>query len=292
MITITQESKSKIIKELQTLRNHHAGADRSFATKLGINPVQYSRIMAGNFMGVLSDAQWSSLARQTNISLNGKEKWKTAMTPVFSDITKQLKRAQDNGISFIIVDDADVGKTHAAREYAAANKYAVYVDCSLSKKKRELVSAIAKGFGTHYEGRHQDVLADLLFHIKNHTINPIVMLDEAGDLDAAARLELKALWNGTEDACAWVQIGADGLMEVVRKGIEGRRVGFTETFSRYGKKYQSYTPLAEKDKTKFNFMQAAMIIKANAPEGADIQKILVRTKGSLRRVKTELCKLT
>lgn len=291
MITIRQELKSVIIKELKTLRDHHGGTDKSFATKLGINPAQYSRIMAGNFMSVLSDAQWSSLARQTNISMKGKDKWKTAMTPVFSDISKQLKRAQENSISFIIVDDADVGKTHAAKEYVSANKYAVYVDCSLSKKKRELVSAIAKGFGTRCEGKYQDILADLLFHVKNHTVNPIVILDEAGDLDPAARLELKALWNGTEEACAWVQMGADGLMEVVKRGIDGRRVGFTETFSRYGKKYQSYTPLAEKDKIKFNFMQAAMIIKANAPIGADIQKILVRTKGSLRRVKTELCKL-
>ncbi len=40
---------------------------------------------------------------------------------------------------------------------------------------------------------------------------PLVVLDEAGDLQYEAFLELKALWNATEMCCGWYMMGADGL---------------------------------------------------------------------------------
>ena len=290
MNTITPELKSEIARELKALRENHGGTDKSFATKIGINPAQLSQVLSGNYFKVLSDANWISLARQTGVSLKGEEKWVTAETPVYNRITKQLNFAQDNSVSFVIVDDADIGKTYTAKEYALRNKFAVYVDCSNAKTRGDMVTAIAKGFGTSITGRYRDIKADVLYYINNHAFKPIIMLDEAGDLDTAARLEIKALWNATEGNCAWIQIGADGLREVIRKGIEGKRVGFVESFSRYGNKYQRYTPEGKEDRDKFKMQQAAMIIKANAPAGADIQKILVKTKDSLRRIRTELKK--
>jgi hypothetical protein len=290
MNTISKELRSQIVAELKKQKDNFS-SDRAHATKLGINASQYSRIMAGNLFDILSDASWSSLARQTGVNLRGKEKWKTAITPVYTKITQQLKKCQENSISAILVDDADVGKTHAAKEYALQNKYVAYVDCSLNKSKRELVPAIARAFGVRYEGRYKDVREDLIFYINNVAEKPLVILDEAGDLDSGARLELKALWNGTERNCGWYQMGADGLREVVRRGIEGRRVGFTETFSRYGSKFQRFTPEGKEDKDKFAMSQAAMIINANAKEGVDKQKVLIKTKGSLRRIYTELSKL-
>lgn len=291
MITITNELKSQIVKELKIRRESFGGTDKAFATSLSINPAQYSQIISGNFFKTLSDASWISLARITNVSLKGKSKWQTALTPVFNKITSQLKKCQENSISGILVDDADVGKTYAAKEYVKNNKFAVYVDCSQVKTKQGMVRAIAKEFGVSHDGKYKNVYSDLCYYINNHAHQPLVILDEAGDLDASARLELKALWNATERFCGWYQMGADGLREVVRRGIEGKRVGFVETFSRYGNKFQRFTPEGKEDRQKFSMTQAAMIIKANAPAGTDIQKVLVRANGSLRRVYTELSKL-
>ena len=290
MNTITSEVRSQIVAELKKQRENF-GSDRAHATAIGINAGTYSQIMAGNFYKTLSDAQWTSLARQTGINLRGKAKWRTALTPVYNNVIKQLQKCQQDSICGILVDDADVGKTHAAKEYAANNKFVAYVDCSLCKTRREMVAAIAKAFGVKHEGRFKDIRDDLIYYINNYAEKPLVILDEAGDLDPAARLELKALWNGTERNCGWYQMGADGLKEVVRRGIEGRRVGFVETYSRYGNKFQRFTPEGKEDREKFSMTQAALIIKANAPEGTDIQKVLFKTKGSLRRIYTELSKL-
>ena len=59
-------------------------------------------------------------------------------------------------------------------------------------------------------GRYSDVYEDLVAYLR--TIDtPLVILDEAGDLQYEAFLELKALWNATERCCAWYMMGADGL---------------------------------------------------------------------------------
>jgi type II secretory pathway predicted ATPase ExeA len=120
--------------------------------------------------------------------------------------------------------------------------------------------------------------------------NPLVILDEAGDLQYDAFLELKALWNATERACGWFMIGADGLKEKMRRAIDNKKVGFTELFSRYGKRYARITPEGREENERFARIQAAQIIKANAPSNVDVQKMLAKTDGSLRRIYTEISK--
>lgn len=288
---ITPQLKSAIVKGLKVLRDNFGGSDKAFATSIEINAAQLSQIMAGNYYKVLSDANWINLARLTNISLKGDAPWKTAGTTVFNSITKQLKRCQESGISGILCDDADIGKTYAAKEYVRQNKYAVLIDCSQVKTKQMLVRAIAKEFGVDHTGPYKNVYLNLNWYLKNQAHNPLVILDEAGDLDGSARLELKALWNATEGCCGWYQMGADGLRELIRRGIEHKKVGYVETFSRYGRKFQRFTPEGKEERNKYQMQQAALIIKANAPAGTDVQQVLARTHGSLRRIRIELSKL-
>ncbi|MBL7902911.1 MAG: ATP-binding protein [Bacteroidia bacterium] len=289
--TITAEMRSLIVKNLKERRQNHGGTDTSFARSMGINPAQYSRIVAGNYFQVISDQQWVRLAHETNTEIRGKQKWNTAATFVFKKVTEQLRKCQDKSLCGILVDDADIGKTHAAKEYAKNNKFAVYIDCSQYKKKRLLIGAIAKAFGVDGDGSYDQVVERVMHYINNYATNPLVILDEAGDLDQAARLELKRYWNATEQRCGWYQIGAEGLREIIRRSIEHKRIGAVETFSRFGNRFQRFTPESKEDKDRFAMQQAALIIKANATEKADQQKVLVKTKGSLRRIHTELSKL-
>ena len=76
-----------------------------------------------------------------------------------------------------------------------------YVDCSQVKSKQRLIRYIAHEFGISTNGRYVDVYDDLVFYLKTLEA-PLVILDEAGDLQYEAFLELKALWNATERCCA------------------------------------------------------------------------------------------
>ena len=72
---------------------------------------------------------------------------------------------------------------------------------------------------------------------------------------------------------------------------EGKKVGYTEMFSRYGDTYSKVTPDDAKEREKFMKAQAAIVAKVNAPSDADINRIVNASKGGLRRVYTEIEKM-
>jgi len=285
---ITETLKQTIVKELGKRRVNFTGSDAKFALSLGINTAQYSQIKNGKTERILSNANWISLARILELSVTNEAKWNTADTPVFKFVSGQLKFCQDHAASRLLCDVADIGKSYTAKVYVRSNTDAVYIDCSQVKSKQKLVRAIAKEFGVGYAGKYSEVYADLVFYLKSLPA-PLIILDEAGDLDYGAFLELKALWNALERTCGWYMMGADGLKAKIQRSIDNKKVGYTELFSRYGSRYQRATPDGAADSTDFKQAHAAMIIKANAPE-ADVRKMIVATDCSLRRIYDEIKK--
>lgn len=274
-------------------RKNFAGNDVAYATYLGISASPYSRIQKGDTDKVLSDAKWLAIANLLCIDPNGREPWKLAQTPVFAYITAQLKMCQAEAMSLLFCDYTDIGKTFTAKNYALANKNTAYVDCSQCKSKSKLIKSIAKSFGVDVRGRYDDVYESLTSYLQSQIIRPLIILDEAGDLDNKAFLEIKALWNATEGNVGWFMMGADGLKAKIARCIDSKSIGFAEIFSRFGSKYQRETPEGSEDRAKHDAFQASAIIKANMPKGAkaDINKIIAKAGGSLRRIKIEIAKI-
>lgn len=290
---ITNELKQKILTALKEARGNFYGSDAKFATSLGINGSQYSRIKRGDINKVLSDANWITLARTLGVNPQSDAEWKTANTPVFQFVSAQLGLCQREGLSSLLCDFSDIGKSHAAQHYAKTNRNVVYIDCSQVKSKQKLIRRIAQLLGVGGTGRYADVYENLVYYLKTLP-NPLIILDEAGDLQHEAFLEIKALWNATEHCCGYYMMGADGLQAKMSRSIDNRKVGYTELFSRFGKRYGKVIPVGDDSKRVLE-STALMIIKANAPQRSDFNKILRNTMGedgrpSLRRIYNELAK--
>ena len=286
---ITTEVKNKILAAIKANRANYP-SDAKHAASLGITTSVYSAIKNGQTDRVLSDANWISIARKLGVSLRGEIEWKVAKTPTFMFITAQLEACQSSGISAILCDLPNIGKTFTARHYVKTHPNAIYIDCSQVKTKLKLVRKIAAEFGVDSKGRYADVYDDLVYYLGSID-SPLIILDEAGDLQYEAFLELKALWNATERCCAWYMMGADGLKEKINRSIECKKVGYTEMLSRYGDRYSKVTPDDSKERTKFLIEQARIVAKLNAPEDIDAGEIARKTGGGLRRVYTEIEKL-
>lgn len=286
---ITNEIKRRIAGAIAGDRENYP-SDNRHATALGIAPSVYNAIKKGNYDRQVSDANWIGIARRLGVQLREEMEWKAAVTATYAFVSTQLEMCQNSGLSAILCDMPNIGKTFTAKIYVKQHKNAVYVDCSQVKTKLKLIRHIAKEFGVGSNGRYGDVYEDLVAYLR--TIDtPIIILDEAGDLQYEAFLELKALWNATERCCAWYMMGADGLKEKINRAIEGKKVGYTEMLSRYGDTYSKVTPDDAKEREKFLKAQAAAVAKLNAPAGSDINRIVNATGGGLRRVYTEIEKL-
>lgn len=286
---ISKEIKERIAAAVAADRENYP-SDNKHAVALGISPSVYNAIKKGNYEKQVSDAGWVGIARRLGVVLREEMEWKAAETPTFRFIMAQLGLCQESGVSAILCDIPNIGKTFTARAYVKAHKNAVYIDCSQVKTKRKLVRKIAKEFGVTSIGSYYDVYEDLVAYMKTLD-TPLVVLDEAGDLQYEAFLELKALWNATERCCGWYMMGADGLRAKIARNVEGMKVGYAEMLSRFGDTYSRVTPEDEKERGKFLKAQAAIVAKVNAPEGADVMQIVHGSGGGLRRVYTEIEKL-
>ena len=230
------------------------------------------------------------MARRLGVTLRQEQAWNAAETPTWVFITQQLTVCQESGLSAILCDIPNIGKSFTARAYAKSHKNAVYIDCSQVKTKLKLVRKIAKEFGVGSYGRYSDIYEDLVEYLR--TIDtPLVILDEAGDLQYEAFLELKALWNATERCCGWYMMGADGLRAKIDRNVECLKVGYAEMLSRFGDTFSRVTPEDEKERQKFLKAQAAIVAKVNAPAGTNIMQIVSVSDGGLRRVYTEIEKI-
>ena len=286
---ITTEIRNKIAEAIRAARTNYP-SDAKHAASLGVTTSAYSSIKNGQTERVLSDGNWMSIARKLGINLRGGIEWKAAKTETFKYITTQLEFIQERGLSGLLCDLPNIGKTFTARHYVKTHPNAVYIDCSQVKTKLKLVRKIATEFGSNTRGSYSDVYADLVFYLRSID-TPLIILDEAGDLQYEAFLELKALWNATERCCAWYMMGADGLKAKINRSIECNKVGYAEMFSRYGDRYSRITPDDGREREAFLKEQARVVAKVNAPEGTDIGVIVRKSAGGLRRVYTEIEKL-
>jgi hypothetical protein len=286
---ITNDIKLKILGAIKSNRANYP-SDAKHAASLGISTSVYSALRNGNTERQMSDAAWISVARRLGVSLRGEIEWKAARTATYQFITAQLELCQGSGLSGLLCDIPNIGKTFTARQYVASHKNVVYIDCSQVKTKLKLIRKIAGEFGVDSKGRYADVYDDLVYYLRSIP-TPMIILDEAGDLSYEAFLELKALWNATERCCAWYMMGADGLKEKINRSIECKKVGYTEMLSRYGDRFSRVTPDDGKERERFLMEQARVVAKVNAPEGTDIGVLVRKTAGGLRRVYTEIEKL-
>ena len=286
---ITEDHKKKILQAISANRSNYP-SDAKHAKALDMSASVYAMLKKGDLDKTLSDANWIRIARRLNVNLKATTEWKAAKTDTFIYVNAQLELTQASGLSMILCDLPNIGKTFSARYYVQSHKNAVYIDCSQVKTKSRLVRKISEEFGVGGKGGYVGVYEDLVYYLRSID-NPLIVLDEAGDLQYEAFLELKALWNATERCCGWYMMGADGLKEKINRSIDCKKVGYTEMLSRYGGKYSRVTPDDGRERDLFLKKQAAVVAKVNAPEGADISTIVRKTQGGLRRVYTEIEKL-
>lgn len=286
---ITTEIKQKITAAIAANRINYP-SDAKHAAALGMTTSVYSAVKKGQTERVLSDGAWVTIARRLGVNLRGEVEWKAAKTATFEFVSAQLEACQLSSLSGILCDLPNIGKTFTARHYVKCHRNAVYIDCSQVKTKLKLIRTIAAEFGVTARGRYADVYDDLVYYLRSID-RPLIILDEAGDLQYEAFLELKALWNATERCCAWYMMGADGLRAKITRSIDAQKVGYTEMLSRYGDRYARVTPDDGRDREAFLREQARVVAMVNAPEGTDIGSIVRKTAGGLRRVYTEIEKL-
>lgn len=263
--------KNKVREAILSDRENYGGSDADYAKRLNIKGAILSRLKKGEVEKLISDTQWLVIAHQLGVQVRDNA-WKVARTAVYTEIEDNLLYCKEYSKSMILVDDCGIGKTFCSRHIVRKLKNAFYVDCSQAKTKQQFIRLLAKTIGVDNTGKYVDVKASIkmcLIYLEQ----PLIVLDEAGDLDYNAFLELKELWNATQGECAWYMMGADGLRAKIESGIAHKKVGYAEIFDRFFD-ITSIVPQGTDDRKDFYIQLLGDVASVNAKQKEDVDKLV------------------
>lgn len=286
-MNLSLEYKLEVRDALLDRRKNFGGTDAQFAKIYGLSGAIFSRLNKGEIEKIISDSQFLSIGRELDINLR-KEKWNVVRTKVYENIEQSIKFCQEFSSSMILVDDCGIGKTYSAKNIVKTLKNAFYVDCSQAKSKQQFIKLLAKTVGIDPKGKYVDVKANLKYYLIQLQ-KPVIILDEAGDLEYTAFLEQKELWNATDGFCGWYMMGADGLKAKIEKGINSKKVGFAEIFSRFSDEYIKLTPNGVDDKIAFRNELLTQVATANTKDKAIVPELVkkcMKKEATLRHLDT------
>lgn len=286
---LNQGAKMRIVEAILANRVNYP-SDAKHATALGLSTSVYNNVKKGNIDRQMSDANWLSIAQRLGVKLREEEEWVIVETEAYSFITSQMRACQELSLSANFCDIAGVGKSTAGVSYALNNKNAVYIRGSRAKTKRRLLLQIAQEFGVNTTGTYYMIYDRLVDYLNKEVDHPLVIIDEAGDLNYEAFLEIKSLWNDTEYRCGWYMMGADGFKAKVLRLMQQEKVGFAEMFDRFLEKFSKVSKEGGKEQKEFMLGQCLQVAKANAPEGVDPKRLAVKAMG-LRRLRADIIKI-
>ena len=291
---LSKEFKEKVVQAVVESRKNFGGSDAAFSKTIGIGGSIFSRLKNGEIEGLLSESKWLDIAIQLGVSPNQRA-WNMAETDVFKAIQSDVEFCQAYSKGMILVDDCAIGKTYSAKYLAKTRTNCFYLDASQTKTKQLFIRRFARTIGVDDKGKYAEVKERLKYSLKVLE-SPVIIIDEAGDLDYNAFLELKEFWNATEGQCGWYLMGADGLRAKIERGMNHKKVGFREIFSRYSDKYMNIVPTARDQRIDFYKKLITDVVSVNTKDKTIINNIVKRCLtsdasgeiGGLRKAETLL----
>ena len=284
---LSLEYKQQVRTVLLGRRPNFGGTDAQFAKIYGINGSVFNRLKNGEIEKLISPSQWLQIGRELDIN-SKKSKWKVVRTKVYTEIESSIQFCQTYSRSMVLVDACGIGKTFSAKNIVKTMRNAFYIDSSQAKSKQLFIRHFAKTLGIDNKGKYVDVKENLKYYI-NQLESPVFVLDEVGDLEYTAFLELKELWNSADGTCGWLMMGADGLRNKIQKGINNKKVGFAEIFSRFSDEFIQLTPNGVLDKKAFYSELLTQVATANhtgTKSVGSLVKICLDKEATLRHLET------
>lgn len=229
------------------------GSAAEIARMSGLNSAYISLIRNDKEGDTIKPEHYNAIADALNVRLDG---WQIVDTRNLRIVTQVLADAKANSLFFAVSHNAGAGKTMACREYVLLNgtPRGVYFFHIPHQKtnKMDFMRGLAKSLGIDTNGRgymSANRMADevIAFFVKRLDQAPLLIIDQANDLNANALSFFISLYNAVQGRMGCVMLGTENLEQTIKRGVAGNRVGFDELDSRFGRKYIRLTGANKKE---------------------------------------------
>lgn len=271
MIKLTEEYKKAVLDALLENRANFTGSDADYAKQWGINKTVFSTLKKGDVEKKISDEKWIDIGMALDVTPQ-ERKWKFVKTVVYRFIERQVLFCKAYHKGYIMVDECAIGKTYSAKYLTRTLENCFYIDASQAKTKTSFAKALAKAVGANSKGSYESIKGRIKYSMKVLR-NPVIIIDEAGDMDYKTLLDIKEYYNAVDGLCGWFMMGANGLRTKLESGIEHEVNGYQEVFSRMSDVWGHIVPEDNEERIQFYRELVKSVLEPNASKGVNLDKI-------------------
>lgn len=277
---MNKQVKQQIADALRKYCGRFASQNKAANSLKDVSAATVSQILNDKW-DLIADEMWRRVAAQIGFSTEG---WILVDTTVSNTLYLLLADAQatEHGESEVhaIVGHAGCGKTATAQKYAAENKNAYHLVCSEYWNRKTFLLELMEAMGLDSSGYMvNEMIRHIVKELKSQKC-PLIVMDEADKLSDQVLYFFITMYNQLEDYCGLVLLATDFLEKRIKRGVQNKRKGYNEIFSRIGRRF---VDLNKKGNT---YDDLAAICQANGLiDPHAIENIIDGSESDLRRVK-------
>lgn len=203
--------------------------------------------------------------------------WQLVETSTYRYITSILEDSRKHSNVYALIGEAGCGKTSTSSYYSNSTKGAIYVQCCEFWNRKQFLREVMAALGREYSGLNiTEMMASIVDGLKEG--EKVLILDEADKPSDNVFIFFITLYNRLEDLSGIVMMGTPHLAKRIKKGVDLNRKGYSEIWSRLGRKFM-IIPVGSKN-------DIAAISRANGiDDRQQVEEIVNDSAGDFRRTK-------
>lgn len=269
--------KQQITNALRRYCERYESRNRAANSLKGVSAATISQMLNMNW-SLIKDEMWKNVAVQTGYK---DEKWEAVETNDYRRMTALLDDVRANSLVMAITGEAGSGKTFACRQYTASHRQVYMLCCNEFWNRKLFLTELLASLGRDYTGCTVGEMMNEAVRTLKMQEKPLLVLDEADKLSDRVLCFFITLYNHLEDECGIVLCATGHLEKRLRNGIKLNRRGYSEIWSRLGRKCVSLKGVSAAD--------VAAVCEANGiTDTGSIDSIIADCESDLRRVKRRI----
>lgn len=273
---MTDSEKKEIQMLIKSFVEQYPSQAKAVQALRNVSEATIINIRKGEWESI-SDEMWRTVGKQ--VGYNGNARWKMVETQDFKTLCRYFDDAREYGNVFAITAKEGSGKSFAAEYYAAQRPTQVFVvSCAEYFNRRVFLEQLLLKMGKGYSGLNVAEMMDLIVSVLMKKENALIIMDEFDKVPDAVLYFFITLYNRLEGHAGLVMMATDHLSKRIMRGRRMNRKGYSEIFSRIGRRFISLKGTTPEE--------VEQICRANGVVDREaVSNIYNDCEGDLRRVK-------
>lgn len=278
MKQLSLEEKQAIQAQLQAYVSKYPSQNKAVNSLTGTSAGTVNAVLNGKFDNISDEML---LRIRSQVAPAGTSDWTLCETTAFRELTLLLEDAQHNQNVSWVVGSAGLGKTTAARAYAATHENVFHICCSEDMQRGDFIRELARVIGIRSNKESLRERLQIVTDSLKTLDRPLLIFDEGDKLMDSVFYYFISIYNALEGHCGILFLSTEYIKRRMENGLTYNKKGYDEIYSRVCRRFIDLTPASAHE--------VAALCRANGLDDeraiAEVVKDASTCKYDLRRVK-------